>query len=64
MIADCEDLQKSGASEIHIKRFKSQDIIVQEPDQFPCANGTQKILGSPRPSSTAERNAEQEGLSA
>ena len=35
-------------------------MFVQEDHEFPCANGTLRLLGRPRPSSTAEVNVERE----
>ena len=40
MIADCEDFQESEASEIYVKRFKDQEVFLQENYEFPCAKGT------------------------
>ena len=35
MIADSEDLQESGTSEIHVKRFQSQEVFVKGEYEFP-----------------------------
>ena len=50
MIADYEDLSQSEASEICIKRFKSQEVLVKEHQEFLCANETLGLLNRPRPS--------------
>ena len=58
--ADHEGLQHSEAAEIYVKRFKYQEVFVKEHYEFSCANGTLRLLGHPRPSSTAEGNSERE----
>ena len=55
MIADYEDLQESEASEIYVKGFQNQEVFVKEDYEYQCANGTLKLPGRPRPSSTAEK---------
>ena len=54
MVAEYEDLQESEAEEIHVNGCKIQEVFVKTLHQFPCANGTLKLLRRPRPSSTAE----------
>ena len=44
MIADNEDLQESEASDIHVKRFKSQEVFTKGENDFPCPNGTLDVL--------------------
>ena len=43
MIADNEDMQDSEASEINVKRFKSQEVFVKAEDEFSCANGSLRL---------------------
>ena len=44
MIADYEGLQELDVSEIHIKRFRSQEVFVKGECEFPSANGTLDVL--------------------
>ena len=60
MIADCEDLQESKASDICVKRFKSQDLFGREEYRFPCSNGISRFSDRARPSSIAEGRFEQQ----
>ena len=41
-VADHEDVQETGASDIHVNRFKSQEVLAEEHHAVPCANGTFK----------------------
>ena len=56
MIADYEDLQGSGASEIYVKRFKSQEVVAAGENELSCASGTLRPPDRPRPSSRVEGN--------
>ena len=60
MIADYEDLEESEAAEIYVKKFNDQEVFVKEHYEISCANGTLRLLGRPKPSSTAEGNLERE----
>ena len=60
MVADYEDWEESEVSEIHVKRFKNQEVFVTKGYEFSCANGTLRLLNRPRPSSTVEENLLQE----
>ena len=60
MIADCEDLQESKASDIYVKRFKSQDLFGKEEYGFPYSNGISRFSDRARPSSIAEGRFEQQ----
>ena len=54
-------LSESEGAEVNVKRFKNQDILVEESYAFLCANVTLKCPKSPRPSPIAEGDFEQEG---
>ena len=60
MIADCEDLRESEASNIYVKRFKNQELFVKGEYEFPCATRTLRLPDRPRPSLIAEGNLEPE----
>ena len=60
MMADYEDLQESEVSEVHIKRFRSQEVFVKGAYEFPSANGTLDVLIVQDPSLQAEGNLELE----
>ena len=55
-----EDLQESEASDIYVKRFKSREVFVKGEYEFPCENGTLRLLHRPRPPSIAAGNLEPE----
>ena len=42
MVADHEDVQETEASDIHVNRFKSQEVLAKEHYAVPCANGTSR----------------------
>ena len=47
-------------SEVHVKKFKSQEVFVKREYEFPCANGTSRLPYRPRLSFTAQGNLEKE----
>ena len=58
MTADHEDLQESEAAEIHVERFKRQEVFVKEEYEFSCANRTLGLQGvQSQPTSGVEHSA-------
>ena len=55
MRADCEDLQESEASEIYVKRSKSQEVFVKVDYEFQRANGTLRIANRPRRETSSKK---------
>ena len=60
MLAGCQELQESEAAEVYVKRFKNQEVFVQQPYDFRCAAGTVKTPESQRLASPAGRDSLQE----
>ena len=61
MIADHEDLRDLEASNICVKRFKNQEVLVKGEYEFSCATRTLRLPDRPRLPLKAEENLEPEG---
>ena len=47
LIADCEDLEHLPASDIHVQRFKHQEVAQEGKPLLPCADGSLKLFDLP-----------------
>ena len=57
MMAECEDLQASEASEIYVQRFESQGVFVKGEDEFLGGNGILESPSRSRPSLAHARHS-------